>query len=137
MKTSYVKRILGYTVIELMIVLIIVALLLALAYPSYTQYVRKARRGDAQQMLLNWSINQEIWRSNHTAYALAADIPVPVDPDGYYAFPDPDPTITATTYTLTANAQNDQTKDKSRDGTPCTSLTLNQNGVKEPAVCWD
>ncbi len=59
----------GFTVIELMIVLMIVAILVALAYPSYVDYVRKARRGEAQQLLMNWSINQEIWRSNNPTYA--------------------------------------------------------------------
>ena len=70
MKTHRKKRS-GFTIIELMIVIGIVALLVALAYPSYAQYVRKARRGEAQQLLLNWSINQEIWRSNNTEYATA------------------------------------------------------------------
>ncbi len=65
MNTLFRKRIKGFTIIELMIVLIIVAILVALAYPSYIQYVRKAKRGEAQQLLLNWSINQEIWRSNN------------------------------------------------------------------------
>ena len=69
MKTLQRKRILGFTIIELMIVVMIVAILLAIAYPSYVQYVRKAKRGDAQQLLMNWSINQEIWRSNNTTYA--------------------------------------------------------------------
>ena len=42
MKTSRKKRS-GFTIIELMIVLVIVALLVALAYPSYVNYVRKAK----------------------------------------------------------------------------------------------
>ena len=45
----------GFTLVELMIVLIIAAIILALAYPSYIQYVRKSKRGDAQQLLMNWS----------------------------------------------------------------------------------
>ncbi len=67
MKTLRAKRNRGFTIIELMIVLVIVAILLALAYPSYIKYVRKANRGEAQQLLMNWSINQEIWRSNNTS----------------------------------------------------------------------
>jgi len=60
MKTLDAKGKKGFTIIELMIVLVIVAILLAIAYPSYIKYVRKANRGDAQQLLMNWSINQEI-----------------------------------------------------------------------------
>ena len=121
----------GFTIIELMIVLVIVALLLALAYPSYIQYVRKSKRGEAQQLLMNWSVNQEIWRSNNTSYnntnALQPDHPL-------YQF---SVAADTTSYTLTATAQGDQASDVARDGTSCTPLTLNQNGVKLPAVCWD
>ena len=60
--TFFRKQVKGFTIIELMIVILIVAILVALAYPSYINYVRKAKRGEAQQLLLNWSINQEIWR---------------------------------------------------------------------------
>ena len=138
MNNFFRKRILGFTVIELMIVVMIVAILVALAYPSYIQYVRKSKRGDAQQMLMNWSVNQEIWRSNNTAYAGAGDITPPcsqVGADCDYGF-----TVAAgtTTYTLTATALegNDQENDTAKDGTPCSPMTLNQNGQKEPAVCW-
>jgi type IV pilus assembly protein PilE len=127
------KGILGFTIIELMIVLVIVAILLGLAYPSYIQYVRKSKRGEAQQLLMNWSINQEIWRSNNAQYATKLQLPEPTNDN--YAFDIDD--RTATTYTLTAAASGDQANDEARDGTSCTPLTLNQNGVKTPAVCWE
>ena len=134
MNTFFRKRIKGFTVIELMIVLVIVAILVALAYPSYIQYVRKSKRGEAQQLLLNWSINQEIWRSNHTAYAGTGDLPAPTN--DHYAF-DTVNAPTATTYVLQADANGDQEKDTTRDGSPCGVLTLNQSGVKSPPACWD
>ena len=52
----------GFTLIEVIIVVAIIAILVALALPSYSRYVRKANRGEAQQLLLNWANNQEIWR---------------------------------------------------------------------------
>ncbi len=134
MNTWKVKKNSGFTIIELMIVIGIVALLVALAYPSYINYVRKARRGEAQQLLLNWSINQEIWRSNNIAYATAAQLPVPTHDDYIFDF-SVDPTPTA--YTLRAVAQNDQVNDSSRAGTSCANLTLDQSGVKVDAACWD
>jgi type IV pilus assembly protein PilE len=127
------KRILGFTVIELMIVLVIVAILLALAYPSYIQYVRKGKRGEAQQLLMNWSINQEIWRSNNPQYATTTELPVPTNDNYTFTLP----ARSATVYTLQAAASGDQANDEARDGTSCTPLTLDQNGVKSPAVCWD
>jgi type IV pilus assembly protein PilE len=123
-----------------MIVIGIVALLVSLAYPAYSQYVRKARRGEAQQLLLNWSINQEIWRSNNPTYnGILAGIPGSLIPAhdnytlSYSSAPD------ATTYTLQAAAKagDGQQKDVARDGEPCATLRLDQSGVKEAAACWD
>lgn len=135
MKTLQRKRILGFTIIELMIVLVIVGILLALAYPSYVQYVRKAKRGDAQQLLLNWSINQEIFRSSNVEYADDTDLPVPVDDNYDYTVSG----TSATAYLLQAAAKvgNDQNNDVARDGTACKTLRLNQNGVKTEAACWE
>ena len=139
MNIKFSKRNKGFTIIELMIVLVIVAILLAIAYPSYVQYVRKANRGDAQQLLMNWAVNQEIWRSNNTSYNEIVDpnadgYMIPKMEDRKYSF-----TVAAdaTSYTLAATASGDQLKDKARDGTPCGTLTINQNGVKEPAACWE
>ena len=134
MNTWKVKKNSGFTVMELMIVMVIVAILVALAYPSYIQYIRKSKRGEAQQLLMNWSINQEIWRSNNTTYATAAQLPVPINDN--YNF-DLSVAPTATTYTLRAVAQGDQANDVSRDGTACSTLALNQSGLKNPTVCWD
>ena len=133
MKTFKKKRS-GFTVIELMIVVVIVGILVALAYPSYAQYVRKAKRGEAQQLLLNWAINQEIWRSNNINYAGVGDLAAPTHE--HYDFDtvgDP----TATVYILQAVGQGDQTNDVSRVGTPCTTLTLSQAGEKLEVSCWD
>jgi len=128
--------------IELMIALIIVAILVALAYPSYIDYVRKSKRGEAQQLLMNWSINQEIWRSNNSAYATAAQLPVPTH--DHYTFSLP-AAPTATTYILQAAAKagDDQLNDKAKDGTPCSTLNINSAGQKYSGgdttklICWD
>lgn len=140
MNKYFRKRILGFTIIELMIVLIIVAILLALAYPSYIDYVRKSKRGDAQQALMNWSVNQEIWRSNQSSYNGITDTG-----DANYIVPNTDnydfapSDISPTAYTLTASAKdgNDQENDEARDGSPCNTLTLDQSGQKLPAPCWE
>jgi type IV pilus assembly protein PilE len=128
------RNIKGFTLIELMIVLVIAAIILSLAYPSYVNYVRKSKRGDAQQALMNWSVNQEIWRSNHPTYAGTTDLPAPTS--DYYNFSIVG-TPSATAFTLRAQAQNDQANDKAKDGTSCATLQLNQNGAKTPAGCWD
>lgn len=121
----------GFSLIELMIVIAIVAILVALALPSYSRYIRKANRGEAQQLLLNWANNQEIWRANDTDYATDGEIPVPTHTRYTFTLP----TSTATTYTLTATPIDDQVKDEER-GAACNPLTLNQSNTKSPANCW-
>ena len=101
----------------------------------------KANRGDAQQLLMNWSINQEIWRSNHTLYAAddaSTGIPAPTHDKFRFTIAD----RSATAYTLQAEARDGQAEDKTKDGaTYCgklgSLLTLSQNGVKGPAGCWE
>jgi len=117
----------GFTLIELMIVIAIVAILVALALPSYTSYVRKAKRGDAQSLLMNWANMQEIWRANNTTYADATDITVPTL--DLYTFTITD--VSATTYALAADATGDQADDKDRNQ-PCNPLILDQSGRKWP-----
>lgn len=138
----------GLTLIELMIVLIVIAVLISLAYPSYVDYVRKARRGEAQQLLLNWSINQEIFRSNNTAYAddTDANLPAPTHASyGFLAWDGPDASTCetpagapdATGYLLRAVATGDQANDKTRAGDSCATLCVFSTGAKEPEACWD
>jgi type IV pilus assembly protein PilE len=121
----------GFTIIELMVVLGIVTLLVALAVPSYTQWVRKANRGEAQELLMNWANNQEIWRANNTTFADGTGIPVPTH--DRYTFTVS--SVTTTTYLLTADPTGSQASDVER-GTACDPLTLDQSNNKTPAVCW-
>jgi type IV pilus assembly protein PilE len=132
----------GFTLVELMIAVGIVAILVALALPSYTQYIRKANRGEAQQLLMNWANNQEIWRANNTEYALVGELPVPTH--DRYDFTLADQSATAYTLIATANTTGDQDDDKEA-GRSCTPLTLNQSNTKGPqytvsgtltTFCW-
>lgn len=111
MKTNPEQR--GFTLIELMIVVVIVAILTAIAYPSYKQHVIKARRSDAEGALLNFANAMERFYTKNGTYLGAASgggntgapaifaTQAPVDgADKYYNL-----TInaaTATTYTLRA-----------------------------------
>jgi len=142
MKQQSNKRKSGFTLLELMIALVILAILVALAYPSYVGYVRKSRRGEAQQLLMNWSINQEIWRSSNSAYATLAQLPAPTH--DHYNFTMPvAPTASAYTLQAAAKAGDDQLNDTAKDGTSCSTLNINSAGQKYSGgdttklICWD
>jgi type IV pilus assembly protein PilE len=121
----------GFTLVELMIVVAIVAILVALALPSYNRYILKGNRGEAQQLLMNWSNNQEIWRAAHSEYADEDDFAVPTHDKYRFTVTDE----TATTFTLTADPLGNQAKDEDR-GVDCDPLTLNQSIAKTPTECW-
>jgi type IV pilus assembly protein PilE len=121
----------GFTLIELMIVLVIIAILASIAYPSYQDSVRKARRSDAQAGMLQIVNYMERIYTEKNTYASVTIAASGVTSD-YYTFTSPIPDLTATTYTLTAVPKGAQTDDS------CGTLTLTQTGVKgaDTAGCW-
>lgn len=140
------KRQTGFTLIELIVAMVIVAILLAIAVPGYTDSVRRSRRTDATKELARYQAAQERYMTNCNSYATAMNnnqstctglggpLATPTTENGYYRI---SMVATATTFTLTATPLGDQVKD-----TGCATLTLNQQGVKgstgsaPTAKCW-
>ena len=58
----------GFTLIELMIVVAIVAILSMVAFPSYVEAMRKSRRAEAKTALLDLAARQERYFTTHNAY---------------------------------------------------------------------
>ena len=77
----------GFSLIELMLVLAILAIIVAITWPTYTEQIRKSRRVEAQRALLELAHHLEREYSRRGSYA-AATLPfnrVPFDiPDPYY-----------------------------------------------------
>ena len=64
----------GFTLIEIMIAVVIVAILAAIALPSFLDAVRKSRRSDAFVALSALQQAQERWRGNTAEYATDAQL---------------------------------------------------------------
>jgi type IV pilus assembly protein PilE len=58
----------GFTLIELMIVLVIVGILAAIAYPSFQRYIIRSKRTQAQAALLQLMQQQERYYSQNNTY---------------------------------------------------------------------
>src|SRR5688572_19724514 len=58
----------GFTLIELMIVIAVVAILAAIAIPVFTEQMRKSRRAEATRGLSDLQLRQEKWRNSHASY---------------------------------------------------------------------
>ena len=63
------RRFLGFTLIELMIVVAVIAILAAIAFPAYQNYTRNAQRADGMTALMGIALAQERHRANNTEYA--------------------------------------------------------------------
>lgn len=67
------RQIVGFTLVEVMIVVAIVAILSAIAYPSYQEYVRRSKRADARTQLLEVSQYMQRFYSQNDRYDQAND----------------------------------------------------------------
>lgn len=131
----------GFTLIELMIVVAIVAILSAIAYPSYSAYVLKSHRADALTALSqNQVILERCYAQNFSYSAACVALPTfPVSsPQAYYSVALSN--LNPTTYTLTATPTGVQIAD-----TTCAAMIVDQANNKTAtdtsgnpqAVCWN
>lgn len=76
-----IRRMRGFTLIEVMIVAAVIAILAAVAYPAYTDQIRKGKRADARAALMNLLQQQERHMTQRNVYlafaAGAADAATP------------------------------------------------------------
>ena len=137
------RQVRGFTLIELMIALVIVAILAGIAVPSYRNYVLRSHRVEATSALLRVAAAQEKFYLQNNTYTEnvgdVAGLGFSTDnvtdnfttENGWYTI-----TVTAADnegFTLTAEAAGDQVNDSD-----CTDFTLESSGAKSASGdgCW-
>ena len=113
----------GFTLIELMIVLVIIGIVASIAYPSYTRYVQKSVRTDAHAGLMRAA--SELERCYTRSYSYSDCTISEFSPEKNYAIAE---SINGDGYLLTASTSQDDGCEE--------DITLSSNGERLPNACW-
>ena len=121
----------GFTLIELMIVIAVIAILAAVAWPSYQNYVIRGNRAAAQSFMMTIATRQEQYLLTNRSYTTTVGagglgLTAPNETTGRYTFAVTNPTTSS--YTITATATGNQASDG--------DLTLSSDGTKTPTDKW-
>jgi type IV pilus assembly protein PilE len=121
-------RMRGFTLLELMIVVVIIAILAAVAIPTYGRYAFRAHRADGQELLLRIATAQERQYATANAYGSLTEVGFSdpaISEKGFYSV-----TVVASSssqaFVATATPVGGQANDV------CGPLTINNAGVKTP-----
>lgn len=126
----------GFSFIELSITLAIIAILSAIAYPSYLQHTLRVHRAEGQTALLNLAASMEHYylQNNTYQHATLAKLGIsPTTPHNYYELQIL--SASADSYSLAAKPINSQQKD-----TVCGTFSydnIGNKGASKNTACWD
>lgn len=123
----------GFTLIELMITVAIIAILASVAYPSYQQYVMRGKRAAAQAEMMDIANRQQQFLLANRSYASkpaleASGYTLPTEVSANYTYDISIGSGAVPSFTITFTATGSQTSDG--------ALGLTSAGVKTPAAKW-
>ena len=128
----------GFTLIELLITIAVIGILASIAYPSYSDFVARSNRSEAQRELLRLANLQEQFFVDSRSYA--SDMKGLGYTDATYTTESGNYKITVsaqstTTFTLTATAQGSQ----ATNDAACVTLSIKDTGEKsaKSSSCWE
>lgn len=143
------KRFLGFTLIEVMVVVAIIGIMAAIAFPSYQDHLRKGRRADAKAGLLELAQFMERFYTENNRYdqnnaGTAVSLPFTQTPkDGatkFYNIAFASGTLGTSGFTLEATP----IAGSPQAGDVCGNYTINQSGTKAlsgaswtVSQCWN
>ena len=121
----------GFTLVELMITIAIVAVLVSIAFPTYESYVRRGKRATAQSALMTIANRQQAYLLDMRAYTsslTALSFSAPQELRNDYAFDVVvDNAASPRTFVATATPLNQQASSGEL------ALTVSQSGARTPA----
>ena len=134
----------GFSLVELMIVVAVIGVLAGIAWPNYTDYLRKTYRAEAKQVMHSIAQNEERYFTANGIYLLSNNAAYVGGAwpnfSGGATFADRKYDITVTQVTA-ADFTVTATPLASRPDPTCNVLTLNSAGVKGASgsaglACW-
>lgn len=130
----------GFTLVELMIVIVIVGILAAIAVPAYNDSMRKSRRSDAKAALTSIAARMEQYFMDNKSYTTdLTDLGYSSSPadsnDKFYQVKSEagDCGDITVCFKLTAAPPADGVQ---QGDTDCNAMVLDSNGNQTPAACW-